>query len=149
MRDIETAALLHDIGKIDKAYRDILEQPGPLSASQKDLIRQHPERGVSLLKSIRSLDPAVLHYVKHHHERFDGGGYPDGLAGEDIPIGARIIMVSDTIDAMMTERPYRDSCSPDEIERELEEYAGVQFDPEVVDAALEAGVISEMDASVG
>lgn len=148
VRDIETAALLHDIGKIDKAYRDILEQSGPLSPDQKELIRQHPERGVSLLKSIRSLDPAVLRYVKHHHERVDGGGYPDGLVGDEIPIGARIIMVSDTIDAMMTERPYRDPCSPDEIERELEKYAGTQFDPGVVRAALDADVVSEMDASV-
>lgn len=148
VRDIETAALLHDIGKIDKAYRDILEQAGPLSPDQKQLIREHPERGVSLLESIRSLEPSVLRYVKHHHERYDGDGYPEGLEGGSIPIGARIIMVSDTIDAMMTKRPYRQPCSPDEIREELREYAGSQFDPNVVEAALDADVIGDIDADI-
>jgi len=140
---IETAALLHDIGKIDNAYHQILRQEGPLSNKQRRLIREHPERGVNIIRSVRSLDPTVLSYVRHHHERYDGEGYPDGLSGEAIPIGARIIMVSDTIDAMSTARPYRSAIPYDVIESELLKYKGAQFDPKVVDAALAADVVAD------
>lgn len=144
-RTIETAALLHDVGKIDKDYRDILQQSGPLSPEQRQLIKEHPERGVALLESIRSLDEHILKAVKHHHERFDGTGYPSGLHGKNIPLGARIIMVSDTIDAMMTTRPYRDAASQGEIRDELRDCAGTQFDPDIVEAALSAGVVESID----
>lgn len=142
-RKIETAALLHDIGKIDAVYRQILRQDGPLSDDQWELIRKHPERGVNLVKSVRSMNPDVLKYIRHHHERWDGEGYPDGIGGEEIPLGARIIMVSDTIDAMITERPYRDALPPDVIREELIKHQGTQFDPDVVQAALEAELLDK------
>lgn len=141
---IETAALLHDIGKIDSAYRKILTQKAPLSEQQVRLIKKHPERGVQLVKSVRSLDPDVLRYIKHHHERYDGNGYPDGLKGEEIPLGARIIMVSDAIDAMVTSRAYRDALSPAKAEDELHDNKGSQFDPDVVEAALEVNLIETL-----
>lgn len=138
---IETAALLHDIGKIDSAFREILRQEGPLTAEQRKLIRNHPERGVELVRSVRALDEAVLDYIKHHHERYDGTGYPDSLEGDEIPVGARIIMVSDSIDAMVTKRPYRDALSRSETISELRKHEGTQFDPTVVEAALSAGLL--------
>lgn len=139
---IETAALLHDIGKIDNKYRNILRQQGSLTDKQWQTMRQHPERGVEIVESVRSLDPDVLAYIKYHHERYDGDGYPEGLAGEEIPLGARIIMVADTVDAMVRSRPYRDALPPDRVEEELIEHAGTQFDPEVVQAALEVDIIN-------
>lgn len=138
---VETAALLHDIGKIDSAYHSILRQEEPLSAEQKKLIRAHPERGVEIVESVRSLDNRVLEYIRHHHERYDGTGYPNGIAGDDIPLGARIIMVADTIDAMQTSRPYRDALSSEVVRKELRRYSGAQFDPTVVQAAVDADVI--------
>jgi len=90
MRNLETSALLHDIGKIDVAYSEILRQEGGLSDEQRELIRDHPRRGVEIVKSIRSIPEQVLVNIRHHHERWDGKGYPDGLAGEDIPMGARV-----------------------------------------------------------
>lgn len=140
---IETAALLHDIGKIDSDYRQILTQEKSLSEQQIELIKQHPDRGVQLIQSVRSLDPAVLRYIKHHHERYDGDGYPDGLQGDEIPLGARIIMVSDAIDAMVTSRAYRDALSKSNAESELTKNKGKQFDPDVVEAALDIDLITK------
>ena len=88
VRLIETAALLHDIGKIDNVYLEILRQKGPLTPEQRELIRAHPDRGVDILKSIRSLHPDVLRCVRHHHERWDGDGYPTALSGDEIPLGS-------------------------------------------------------------
>lgn len=141
-RNIETAALLHDIGKIDQAYHDILRKDGPLSDSQRRLIKEHPQRGVNLIRSVRSIDEQILKFVKHHHERYDGTGYPDQLEGDDIPIGARIIMVADTIDAMLTARPYRGALAPSTVADELSNEKGFQFDPEIVEAALDANLLS-------
>lgn len=136
-RRIETAALLHDIGKIDSSFRDILKKSDELTPEDWSLIRRHPERGVELVQDIRSMDEEVLHYIRHHHERYDGTGYPDGLSGDDIPLGARIIMVSDSIDAMVTARPYRDALNLDTVRSELRRNAGDQFDARLVDTALE------------
>lgn len=140
-RNIERAALLHDLGKVDRAYREILVQEGPLSEEQRELVEEHPDRGVELLQSVRSIDPDVLKAIRHHHERYDGNGYPEGVEGENIPIGARIIMVADTIDAMLTARSYRDALGKSVVKEELEENAGEQFDPKVVEAALEIGLV--------
>lgn len=140
VQDIETAALLHDIGKIGNAYHEILRQEDPLSDDQQKLIKEHPERGVEIVRSVRSMDESVLTYIRHHHEHYDGSGYPDGLSGEDIPLGARIIMVSDTIDAMQTTRPYREALPIEVIKTELEEQKGRQFDPVVIDAAIRIGL---------
>lgn len=143
VRLIETAALLHDIGKIDLAYGEILRQTGPLTPEQRNLIRAHPDKGVEIVSAVRSLDPAILECIRHHHEWFDGNGYPTGLAGEQIPMGARIIMISDSIDAMMTDRPYRKALSMDQTRQELLRNSGTQFDPVVVEAALACGVLEQ------
>lgn len=141
VRRIETGALLHDIGKIDLAYGAILRQTGPLTPEQRQLIRDHPEKGVGIMSAVRSLDPDILDCIRHHHEWYDGSGYPAGLGGEDIPIGARIIMISDSIDAMLTDRPYRKALPPQQVREELIRNSGTQFDPHVVEAALVAGVL--------
>lgn len=145
VRLIETGALLHDIGKIGTEFSKILRQKGPLTPFQRELIRSHPERGVEIIEPIRRLDPAVLDCVRHHHERVDGTGYPAGLAGDDIPLGARVIMVADTIDAMLTARPYRDALPVEVVEEELKRHSGTQFDTRMVEAALRAGVIKAVE----
>lgn len=144
LRRIETAALLHDIGKIDSSFRDILKKSGELTEDEWSLIRRHPERGVELVQDIRSMDEEVLLYIRHHHERYDGTGYPDGLQGDDIPLGARIIMVSDSIDAMVTARPYRDALGLDTVRTELLEHSGEQFDAELIDIALEIDLCARL-----
>lgn len=143
IRNVEIAALLHDIGKIDVAYHDILKQEGPLTEEQRELIREHPERGVDIVKSVRSLDQEVLDFIRYHHERVDGNGYPEGISKDEIPLGARIIMVSDTIDAMLTKRPYRDALPLAVVREELRTQSGTQFDSEVVGAAFSIGILDE------
>lgn len=143
VRLIETGALLHDIGKIDLAYGEILRQAGPLTPKQRELIRAHPDKGVEILSAVRSIDPTILQCVRHHHEWFDGSGYPVGLAGQEIPIGARIIMVSDSIDAMLTDRPYRAALSIDDVRQELTRNSGTQFDPQVIEAVFDTGVLED------
>lgn len=140
LRTVETAALLHDIGKIDEVYAEILSKDGKLTDSEFDLIKEHPGRGVDILESVESMDKDILPCVRHHHERWEGGGYPEGIAGEEIPLGARIIAVADTIDAMRTSRPYRDPISMEGVREEILACKGTQFDPQVVEAALEAGL---------
>lgn len=144
LRRIETAALLHDIGKIDSSFRDILQKSGKLTEEDWNLIRRHPERGVELVQDIRSMDEEILQYIRHHHERYDGTGYPDGLRGEDIPLGARIIMVSDSIDAMVTARPYRDALDLETVRNELEKHAGEQFDSRLVQVALDIDLCARL-----
>lgn len=143
VRIIETAALLHDIGKIGSEFSRILRQKGPLTPEQRQLIRSHPDRGVEIIQSVRAIDPLVLKCVRHHHERFDGTGYPAGLAGEEIPLGARIIAISDTIDAMLTARPYRDALPVAVVRAELLKCTGSQFDPRAVQAFLATGLFGE------
>ncbi len=145
---IKKSALLHDIGKIDVAYLEILRQKGPLTPEQRELIRAHPDRGVDILKSIRDLHDDVLSSVRHHHERWDGDGYPTGLKGEAIPLGARIIMVCDTINAMTTARPYRDPLPIGVVREELLRHKGTQFDPAIVDLVLEEGLLKEIETSL-
>jgi len=126
--------LLHDIGKL--AVPDaILRAPGRLTEEQWALMRRHPEEGVRILASIPFLDRA-LDVVRYHHERWDGGGYPDGRAGHEIPLWARIFSVVDALDAITAERPYRAARSYESALEEIRQHAGTQFDPEVV-AALE------------
>lgn len=143
VRIIETAALMHDIGKIGSEFSRILRQKGPLTPDQRELIRSHPDRGVEIIQSVRALDPVVLKCIRHHHERFDGTGYPAGLAGEEIPLGARIIAISDTIDAMLTARPYRDALPVAVVRAELLKCTGSQFDPRLVQAFLATGLFGE------
>jgi hypothetical protein len=129
---IETAALLHDVGKIHEEYGALLRKAGRLTPEEMALMRTHPIRSYELVRTISGFRGGVDQAVRHHHENFDGSGYPDGLAGENIPIGARIIMVADTADAMTTDRPYRAALSFDEVLAELDRYSGMQFDPQLV-----------------
>jgi diguanylate cyclase (GGDEF)-like protein len=129
------AAELHDVGKI--AVPDaILEKPEPLNAEETDFMRRHPILGQRILAAAPALRP-VAELIRSTHERFDGGGYPDGLAGEQIPMGARIIAVCDAYDAIVSGRPYREPLGRDEAIRRLVGGAGTQFDPSVVGAVLQ------------
>lgn len=136
---------LLDIGKIDMAYGEILRQAGPLTPTQRELIRAHPDKGVAIVQSVRSIPKEVLHCIRHHHEWYDGSGYPTGMSGESIPLGARIIMVADSMDAMATDRSYRAALTRDTIRSELIDNQGSQFDPRVVTAALQCGILDELE----
>ena len=133
---VELGALLHDIGKI-RIPESILLKPGKLDDEEWQIMRRHPEVGEQILQPIASLGD-VLPIVRSSHERWDGRGYPDGLAGEDIPLGARIVSVCDAFRAMIEERPYRQPLSREEAIEELEAHAGTQFDPACVTALLAA-----------
>jgi diguanylate cyclase (GGDEF)-like protein/putative nucleotidyltransferase with HDIG domain len=125
------AASLHDLGKL-AIPEEILRKPGPLTEPERMVLERHPQIGFRMLESL-GVDP-VAEWVLHHHERWDGSGYPDGLPGERIPLGARIIFVADAYDAMTSERVYRRRVTPDEAVAELQRCAGTQFDPDIVDA---------------
>lgn len=145
--EVSTAALLHDVGKIHEEYAPLLRKQGKLTAEEKLLMRSHPTRSADLVATISNLRGPVENYIRHHHEHYDGAGYPDGVAGEDIPLGARIIMIADTTDAMTTDRPYRNALTYSRVVEELEKYAGRQFDPALVAAFKRSGVIRQLVAS--
>jgi putative nucleotidyltransferase with HDIG domain len=144
IEQIETAALLHDVGKIYEEFARVLRKEGPLTEEERVLMRTHPVRSAELVGTISSLHGYVVKCVRAHHEHFDGGGYPDGLAEGEIPIGARIIMVADTADAMMTDRPYREALSYEQVVGEFEKFASSQFDPEVVRAFRQSTAIRRL-----
>ncbi len=132
VEETRTAALLHDIGKIDIAFSSLIESSAALTEAERKILRSHPERGAKLLASISGLGESVFAAVRHHHEHYDGNGYPDGLTGDGIPLSARIIMVADTADAMLSDRPYRQALTLGIVQRELERFSGRQFDPQIV-----------------
>lgn len=132
LHDIEVAALLHDIGKVG-VPDSILNKPGRLDDQEFALMKKHPEYGWAVLRILPGLELASL-YVLHHHERVDGKGYPGGLHGAEIPIGARIVCVIDAFDAMVSSRPYRCGLPTEEAIRRLLEASGTQFDSAVVSA---------------
>ena len=131
---VRSAALLHDIGKV-AIPDEILHKPGPLNDEEWVLMKQHPVIGERILRVLPGMGP-VARIVRHEHERWDGNGYPDGLAGEDIPIGSRIIIAADTYHAITSDRPYRAARSHDEAVQELTKCAGSQFDPAVTGALI-------------
>jgi putative nucleotidyltransferase with HDIG domain len=133
--DIIKGALLHDVGKIGVPDH-ILLKPGKLTPEEWVEMRKHPQIGYDMLKNIKFLEKAV-EVVYCHQEKFDGTGYPQGLAGEGIPIGARVFAVADTLDAMTSDRVYRKALSYDIARAEMIKYSGTQFDPQVVNAFLE------------
>jgi putative nucleotidyltransferase with HDIG domain len=132
---IRLAGLVHDIGKIG-VRESVLNKPGSLSDEEFKHVRLHSQTGERILKPIVD-DKEILKAVRHHHERYDGWGYPDGLQGEQIPRLARIIAVADTFDAMTSERSYRKALTKEEACVEVERCRGTQFDPEAADAFLE------------
>jgi HD-GYP domain-containing protein (c-di-GMP phosphodiesterase class II) len=127
------AGSLHDLGKL-AIPEEILRKPAALSDAERLVLERHPQIGYRMLESL-GVDP-IADWVLHHHERWDGVGYPDGLAGEGIPMGARIIFVADAFDAMTSDRLYRAALTYEEAVAEVERCAGTQFDPEVVHAFL-------------
>ncbi len=129
--DIVSAAQLHDIGKA-AIPDDVLNKPGELEPEERDFILRHPLVGERILSAAPSLQRAAR-IVRSTHERFDGGGYPDGLAGEEIPVASRLIAVCDAYDALVSSRPYRPPMTPDQAVDELRAYAGSQFDPALVE----------------
>jgi putative nucleotidyltransferase with HDIG domain len=130
LRRIMFAALMHDIGKMG-VLDEIVNKPDKLTAEEWELMKAHPVTGASIVEKMEFLD-GIADIVRHHHEAWNGRGYPDGLHGEDIPYGARIVTVADSFDAMTTDRPYRKALSFDEAIQRLEESAGVQFDADLV-----------------
>jgi diguanylate cyclase (GGDEF)-like protein/putative nucleotidyltransferase with HDIG domain len=139
--NVSTAALLHDIGKIGIPDK-VLNKKGKLNEEDWRAIKAHPKLGVTIIRNIPNLVPCV-NSILHHHERWDGGGYPEGLKGEEIPIEARILAIADTFEAMTSARPYRPALPLEEIVKELRQGAGLQFDPKLVEAfigIIEAGL---------
>lgn len=134
LKRLELGALFHDIGKIG-IPSEILSKPGPLTPAERALVEQHPRLGERIVAPIERL-AAVRPIVRHCHERWSGGGYPDGLYGEEIPLESRIIAVCDAYSAMTSDRPYRTRLSREEARRRLGEGAGTQFDPRVVETFL-------------
>jgi ribonuclease P protein subunit RPR2 len=130
---VEYGFLLHDVGKIGIPDR-VLLKPGPLTTSERRLMETHTILGEQLLAGVEILQGTGLQIVRSHHERWDGAGYPDGLEGMAIPLAARVFAVADTLDAMTSDRPYRATCSWETAIGEIEQHAGTQFDPAVVEA---------------
>ena len=131
---VKSAALLHDIGKV-AIPDEILHKPGPLTDDEWKLMKEHPVVGERILRVLPGLGN-VARIVRHEHERWDGGGYPDGLVGEQIPLGSRIIIAADTYHAITSDRPYRAAASHADAVEELSRCAGTQFDPQVTAALI-------------
>jgi len=145
LKDLEMACFLHDIGKI-RVPDLVLNKPAPLDAEEARLIRQHPEQGaeiISLAESLRKYVPVV----RHHHEWYDGSGYPGGLKGEEIPLFAQIVAIADCYDAMTTSRPYRPGRSPEEAIAEIRAFRGRQFAPRLADLFIE-GLWDEVEGEL-
>ena len=133
---VETAALLHDVGKIHEEFAPLLRKEGRLTDEETALMQTHSAKSADLVGIISKFHGFIQESVRHHHERWDGQGYPDGVAGKDIPLGARIILIADTIDAMTTDRPYRRRLSPDVVIAELQKCKGTQFDPDLIEVVV-------------
>ena len=125
------AALLHDVGKIHEEFAPILRKPGRLTAPEYEIMKTHSAKGAALVAKVTQFADLVP-LIRAHHESWCGTGYPDGLVGHSIPFGARVITIADTIDAMSTDRPYREGMSSDRIRAELIQLQGAQFDPQII-----------------
>ncbi len=136
MENVRLAAILHDIGKIG-VDESILRKPAKLTNEEFAEVKKHPTNGVKILESIPELKE-IIPAMKHHHERYDGNGYPDGLAGKNIPYIARIISIADTFDAMSSDRPYRKGLPFETCIEEIRRCAGTQFDPDITETAISA-----------
>jgi len=135
IKSLKYAAILHDIGKIGvRGY--ILNNPNGLTTSEYDQIKKHSIIGENIIQPIELLQP-IRPLIRHHHEWYNGKGYPDGLSGENIPLGARILTVADAYDAMKSDRPYRKALSEEKAIQELKHGSGSQFDPQIIEVFLE------------
>lgn len=140
---IYVAALLHDVGKIHEVFGPILSKPGKLTADEFAIMKTHSGLGAELIQRLTDLQDCVLP-VLHHHENWDGTGYPHGIAGERIPLWSRIIMFADTADAMMSDRPYRAALSPAQVRAEFMRLKGKQFDPYICEILLESPAFDQL-----
>lgn len=136
---LERTAILHDIGKI-AIPESILNKPGKLTAEEFDMIKTHPVRGVKIVENIEQMMTDIVPGMKHHHERYDGKGYPDGLKGEEIPFPAQILAAADTYDALTSDRPYRKGPGHEFAVEEIKRCSGTQFSPRVVEAFLASSI---------
>ena len=136
MRSLRISALLHDVGKIGIDDR-ILRKPGALNDDEFDLMKQHPAKGAVIMSGVAQLID-IIPGMKYHHEKWSGGGYPDNLQGEQIPMQARIVAIADTFDAMTTNRPYQKAMELGYTVEKIKSFAGTRFDPKVVDAFVQA-----------
>jgi putative nucleotidyltransferase with HDIG domain len=137
------AALIHDLGKVG-IMDSIISKPGPLTDEEYNILKRHPVIGAEIINRMKGLQDLVP-LVRHHHERWDGRGYPDGIEKEEIPIGARILALSDSLDAMLSDRPYRPTRSMKEVVEEVIRCTGTQFDPKVVEAFFEVKAVKPRD----
>ena len=142
--EIENAALLHDVGKIHAEFAPLLSKEGRLTEEEWEIMKTHAAKSAELVALFSRFKGNVLESVRWHHERWDGKGYPDGIGGTKIPLGSRIIMISDTIDAMSTDRPYRKALSFEKVVSELIKYRGIQFDPDLVDSTVNSVTVRRM-----
>jgi hypothetical protein len=140
---VAVAALLHDVGKIHEVFAPILSKPGRLTAEENAIMQTHPVKSEELVRTVSQLSDVVAP-IRHHHENWDGTGYPDGIAGESIPVASRIIMFADTIDAMTTDRPYRAALGEAQVRAEFVKLRGRQFDPNICDKLLSSPIYTRL-----
>jgi putative nucleotidyltransferase with HDIG domain len=145
---VYTSALLHDVGKIHEEFAPLLRKETKLTAEETALLQTHAVKSAELVGMISDFRGKIQEAVRSHHERWDGRGYPDGLLGEAIPLGARIIMISDTVDAMTTDRPYRKRLPVESVIAELQRHRGAQFDPRLVDLTINSVMLRRMIAEL-
>jgi hypothetical protein len=144
IEQVETAALLHDVGKIHEEFAPLLRKEGRLTDAETALMQTHSTRSAELVGIISKFRGFIQDSVRHHHERWDGQGYPAGLSGKSIPLASRIILISDTIDAMTTDRPYRKRLGLEVVVAELQKCKGTQFDPDLVDVAVSSVAVRRL-----
>ena len=148
VEQVYTAAVLHDVGKIHEEFAPLLRKDSKLTPEEMALLQTHSAKSADLVGIISSFRGTIQDAVRSHHERWDGHGYPDGIAGESIPLGARIIMISDTTDAMTTDRPYRKKLTVEAVVGELQKCRGTQFDPNLVDLVVNSVVVRRVMAEI-
>ena len=146
IEQVETAALLHDVGKIHEEFAPLLRKEGRLTEQETALMQTHSTRSAELVGIISKFRGFIQDSVRHHHERWDGQGYPSGVSGSSIPLASRIILISDTIDAMTTDRPYRKRLGLEIVVAELQKCKGTQFDPEIVNVAISSVAVRRLIA---
>jgi hypothetical protein len=149
IEQVETAALLHDVGKIHEEFAPLLRKEGRLTPEETALMQTHSTRSAELVGIISKFRGFIQESVRHHHERWDGQGYPDGLSGRNIPLASRIILISDTIDAMTTDRPYRKRLGLDVVIAELQKCKGTQFDASLVDVVISSVAVRRLISGAG